>query len=188
MSPIRAADPIDDLRAYLAASKRKARQLDRRIAAIEHERAKWAEKAMRELVPDDIARTNQCELTIKLAAGESDRAKLLTSDAGYSEAIRVATELLRLCGEAYARGNDALRRDWNQTWFDAIEIDDHQDGPTVDAVQRTPFFEAARTAEVLDHPLASWDWSGDAGNEEPDGRGHRVLSHVAGSNVPLWWS
>ena len=176
---------LDDLDDHHRATKKKARQLDRRIAVIQREREKWAEKAINDLVPDDIARIKQRELSGQLAAAQTSRAQLQLGDENYTEAIHTATALLGLCGDAYQRGNERLRREYNQVWFKGIYIKDEDGDPQVDRVERTEFFEAIQHVEVRDSMADTAE--GDPGeNEGPDGRGHRVITHVRGSrNEPL---
>ncbi len=142
---------------------------------------------MLDVIPDDLAREKQRELAVHLADAQLERAKLVVDDESRSRAINVATRLLSLCGEAYARGDDKMRREWNQTWFEAIYITEDEHGePTVESVRRTPFFEAVQTAEVLPARNAPAQPTDAAQNvKEPDGLGHRVLSRVGGSNLPL---
>jgi site-specific DNA recombinase len=178
---------IDDLDMHLAASKQKMVRLDRRIEAIQREREKWAEKAMHDLVPDDIARRKQQDLARQLAAAQSNRATMSVADDSYAKAIHVATTLLSLCGEAYERGNDQLRREWNQTWFSAIYITDDDGDPHVASVERTPFFQAVQTVEIEPpkQRAPSTPHRRSRAVTKRDRNTYRVVSYVGGSREPL---
>jgi hypothetical protein len=69
---------------------------------------------MDDTVPDDIARDKQQELARQLAAAETQCNKLSLGQINYEQVIRDATALLPTCGEAYRRGDNQLRRDYNQ--------------------------------------------------------------------------
>jgi site-specific DNA recombinase len=62
---------LADLTEYTRAANEAGERLDRRIATIQRERLKWAEKAMAGTVPDDIARNKQAELARQLAAAQT---------------------------------------------------------------------------------------------------------------------
>ncbi len=123
-------------------------QLDQRIETIQRQRRKWAEKAMAGVVPNDIARERQLELASQLATAESRRSQLGVTQAHHEQVLREATALLPQCGEAYRRGGDQQRRDYNQPWFERIFISVKDGQPVVARVQRTKVFEALHTAEV----------------------------------------
>lgn len=99
-------------------------------------------------VPNDIAREKQQELASQLATAESQRSQLGVTQAHHEQVIREATALLPQCGEAYRRGGDSLRRDYNQAWFERVFISVKDGQPVVARVQRTEVFEALHTAEV----------------------------------------
>jgi site-specific DNA recombinase len=128
---------LADLEEYTKATSEAATRLDRRIDAIRRERRKWAEKAMNGTVPDDIAREKQHELAGQLAAAESARAKLTVTSEQHETAIRSATALLPILGEAYRRGNSQLRREFNQAWFEQIRFSTKDGRPHIARVERT---------------------------------------------------
>jgi hypothetical protein len=99
-------------------------------------------------VPGDIAREKQAELAAQLATIQAQRAKLTRTSAEHEAVIRDATALLPHCGEAYRRGDDNLRRDYNQAWFEQILVDSEQGQTKVTSVTRTELFEALRQAAV----------------------------------------
>jgi hypothetical protein len=83
-----------DLVEYAKASSTAAIGLDRRIDAIRRERRKWAEKAIKGSIPDDIAREKKQELSGPLIAAESAGAKLTITSDQHETAIRSTTALL----------------------------------------------------------------------------------------------
>jgi site-specific DNA recombinase len=113
---------LADITEHTKETESTARRLNRRIDAVQRERRKWAEKAMNGTVPDDLAREKQQELAAQLRAAKSARAKLTMTSEQHEAAIRGATALLPSCGEAYWRGNEQLRREYNQAWFEKIYI------------------------------------------------------------------
>jgi site-specific DNA recombinase len=183
---------LADLADYTTAAHETGDRLDRRIASIQHERLKWAEKAMAGTVPDDIARDKQQHLARQLAAAETQRAQLSLATDQHEAAIRAATALLPTCGEAYQRGTDTLRRDYNQAWFDQLYLDDEGGQPRVARAVRSDLFDALKTAEVGDEPVETISSAVFAGisvvREASQNRRHGhipvVFSHVAGSKVP----
>jgi hypothetical protein len=119
-----------DLVEYAKASSTAAIRLDHRIDAIRRERRKWAEKAIKGSIPDDIAREKKQELSGPLIADESAGAKLTITSDQHETAIRSTTALLPPRGEAYRRGNEQLRREYNQAWFDEIRFSTKEGQPT----------------------------------------------------------
>src|SRR5262249_3398484 len=90
------------------------------------------------------AREKQTELSTQLATVQSQRAKLAKTGAEHEGVIRDATALLPPCGEAYRRGDDTLRRDYNQAWFEKILVDSDQGQPKVTGVTRTELFRGVQ--------------------------------------------
>lgn len=187
---------LADLNDYIAAASEAGDRLDRRIATIKRERMKWAEKAMAGTVPDDIARDKQQELGHQLAAAQTQRAQLGLTAGKHEAAIRSATALLPTCGVAYQRGGDALRRDYNQAWFDKLYLDDEDGQPRVARADRTDLLQALHTAEVQPEatetapsvafaPIMNF---GNADESSLNGRygrfRARVISRVGSSKVP----
>ena len=139
-------------------------------------------------------------LAQQLTAIQGQRARLATTSAQHEAVIRAATALLPHCGEAYQRGNDTLRRDYNQAWFDQIQVDSHDGHPQVTSVTRTELFEALHSAEIQSQtgteikqePGVEANVFQQIRGSEPDDTGHhtehgrfraRVLYRVSGSNV-----
>ena len=92
--------------------------------------------------------------------------------------IERVLDLAKECGESYRVSKSALRRHWNQAWFQWIELDVDEDRRSeVRSVWRTPLIEALRTAKV--EPAISYS---------KNGRGHvkrrpTVFSYSHGSRV-----
>jgi hypothetical protein len=62
------------------------------------------------------------------------------------------------CGESYKRSKAIERREWNQAWFQWIEIDMDENGQSeTRTAVRTPLMEVVKTARVQ---------SGDSGSRE----------------------
>lgn len=139
---------LADLADYIKITEEAAERLDRRSEALERERRKWAEKAFEGSVPGDIAREKQQDLAQQLSTVQGQRARLARTSAEHEAVIRNATALLPHCGEAYRRGDDNIRRDYNQAWFERMLVDDNRGQPKVTGVTRTDLFEALRGAEV----------------------------------------
>lgn len=62
---------LADLADYAVRTQTDKRRLTERINAIKRERVKWAEKAMEEVVPHDIARAKQADLALQLKQAEA---------------------------------------------------------------------------------------------------------------------
>jgi len=121
-----------------------------------------------------------------------------------AEAIRAATALLPTCGEAYRRGNQHLRREYNQAWFKAIYISADGGNPRISRVERTEPMEAYKNATVYDEPqaapsvfervLANGSDAKALETKERSSLRYRVLTHLPGiSHVGVltchfWWS
>jgi DNA invertase Pin-like site-specific DNA recombinase len=190
---------LADLADYTRTTQEAAERLEQRAEAIERQRRKWAEKAFEGAVPGDIAREKQAELAQQLATIQTQRARLTKTSAEHEAVIRDATALLPHCGEAYRRGDDQLRRDYNQAWFERVLVDSEQGQTKVTSVTRTELFEALHRAEVRteaeqqpEHaPAAEASvfeqvlGSESDENEQPGRVRTRVVHRVAGSNVAL---
>ena len=190
---------LADLADYTTTTNDARHRLDQRIETIQRERRKWAEKAMAGAVPDDIAREKQHELTAKRTGAETQRAQLGRTQNQHEQVIRDATALLPQCGEAYQRGDDQLRREYNQAWFERIYISAKDGQPIVARVQRTDLFEALHSAEVhaegdealqanvfqsvLGAENGSQDEAETDRTPEDDRWRYRVISRVGGSKV-----
>ena len=177
---------LSDLEGHTKTTKEAAERLDQRLEAIRRERHKWAEKAMAETVPDDIAREKQADLGQQLAAAEQQRAKLQLTSATHEVVIRHATELLIHCDTAYAKAPEAVRRDFNQAWFTHLKFKTEDGHPTLATVERSEWAEALHNA-TTDQAAAGSDLDGNAPEngqtEKPGSIRYRVTSLVRGSKV-----
>ncbi|MDQ1734155.1 MAG: site-specific recombinase [Pseudonocardiales bacterium] len=183
---------LADLQDYAATTKAENQRLDERIHAIRRERFKWAEKAMEESVPRDIAKQKQDELAAQLATAEEQLKRLDTAAGDHERLITAATELVANCARAYEEADDITRRAYNQAWFERICLDMTDPTTVVTAVTRTEVIDAIQTATVS-APRSTQTARDD--DPEPSARtprndkgrgalGYRVLSRVRGSNVP----
>lgn len=133
-----------DLGGYAERAIRERDGLTSRIQRIKRERYKWAEKAMQETVPDDIAQEKQRELGQQLLWAETELAKLDVDTADVRQLSQAALRLARDCQKSYVASPDDVRRQWNQAWWESIEFDVADGDPTVVKVNRTPVAEAIR--------------------------------------------
>ncbi|MCU1692837.1 MAG: hypothetical protein JWM64_1928 [Frankiales bacterium] len=120
-------------------------RLETRQQAIRRERYKWSDLAMQGAVPADIAREKQQQLADQLLSTEAALERLSRAHEGQRAGISALLELLDRCGDAYLRSDEKGRRDYNQAWFDSLDIDvdgDEQPGPSVKDVHRTEPLEA----------------------------------------------
>lgn len=125
------------------------KRLAAEITAIRHNRLQWAEKAMAEVVPEDIAKDKQRQLGVQLARSESELSRL---DAATAEAridIERVVQLAERAGESYRLSSDEMRKEWNFARYEALEIDVEDGQVVVAGAERTPVFEAIHTAETL---------------------------------------
>ncbi len=139
---------LADLADYTHTTTDEADRLDKRIDAIQRERRKWAEKAMDDTVPDDIARDKQRDLGQQLATAQTQRAKLQATTTTHETALGYATDLITHCDEAYRRSPEPLRRDYNQAWFDRLCFRTENGQPVIADVQRTEWAAALHTAQI----------------------------------------
>jgi site-specific DNA recombinase len=149
--------PIADLQMNLLAdfednashARSEVERLNRRSEQIRRERVKWAEKAMDGVIPDDIARDKQQQLAADLGRVETDVIQLKRLGDMQRDSLEAALRLVADCGRAYAEGGDALRRAYNQAWFETIAVDEDEQHPIrVVEVERDEVFEALHTAEL----------------------------------------
>jgi DNA invertase Pin-like site-specific DNA recombinase len=122
------------------------------VTAIRHSRLQWAEKAMAEIIPEDIAKDKQRQLGAQLARAESELARLdaVTADAHID--IERVVQLAERAGESYRLSSDEMRKEWNFARFEALDIDVEDGQVVVAGAERTPVFEAIRTAEISPRP------------------------------------
>lgn len=134
----------NELRTYNATAESERRRLSERIAAVRRERYKWAEKAMEGVVPADIARERQAQLADQLLAAESALSRLSSDQDSHEATLNAVLDLVDSCGQAYRLSSAKGRRDYNQAFFEALQLDSEEDEqrPTVAKVTRTPLLAA----------------------------------------------
>ncbi len=144
-----------------------------RISELRQARNLLADKAMAGTVPDDIARERQTLLADQLSGAEEQLSSVIDADASMKVLIEAALDLLAACGDAYLKSEASERREWNQCWFDYIEVDASRSGVQVGKYQRTSLFDAlARDEQTL----------GDAVDRERRRRKREGISLIRGSN------
>lgn len=148
---------LDDLRNYTATTDRQRRVVSERVHAIKRERLKWAQKAMDETVPADIAREKQRQLADQLSHAQTQVAALESTDVDHAAMIRAATSLIANCGRAYAEADENTRRAYNQAWFEGIYLDIKDRNPVISRIDRTDVVEAVKTAVVTDPESSQTD-------------------------------
>jgi site-specific DNA recombinase len=177
---------LADLADYDAETQAEARLLAERVHAIKRERYKWAEKAMEEAVPRDIAKAKQDELAAQLGQAEEQLARHGTTAIEHEQLIRAVTDLISDCGRAYEEASDTTRRAYNLAWFDHIYIDADAPGVVTARPERTEVVQAFKTATV--RPGGARPASGPRfGPRKPNGRGplgYRVHSVAQGVITP----
>jgi len=120
--------------------------LDQRIGQIKAERVKWAEAAMSQTVPADIAGEKQATLAAALRELEARRSMIDNSVRQGRVAIAEVTDLLGQCGDLYGENDPDLRRTMNQSYFARIDMDDRGGRTTVEQVERVEVFGLLREA------------------------------------------
>jgi site-specific DNA recombinase len=95
----------------------------RKVEKIKRDRVVWATKSADGVIPDDIGRSKQNELTQQLVRADHDLAKLEQATEDITGVIHAALDLIRDCGQAYAAAGPMMRRDWNQTFFAGVDVD-----------------------------------------------------------------
>ena len=138
----------EDLTTTERHSDRERRALRAKIRELRQERYRWAEKAMAGAVPDDIAQEKQASLGKQLTNAEMQLNAFDVSIMDVSAIVDACLDLAEHGGEAYRASGPQLRRDWNQTWWEWLDIDVADDEPKVRDGTRTPLMEAIRTAEM----------------------------------------
>jgi len=166
---------LEDLAQAAKRTESERKRLIAQVTEIRHTRYQWAEKAMAETVPGDIAREKQLQLSCRLAKAESDLALLDRITAETRVDIDRIFELARKAASSYRSSSDKLRREWNLARYEALEIDVEEGQPVVAEAHLTPIFEAIRTADVRKPRTTSMGRS----------RTGPVMCHVAGSRVEL---
>ncbi len=98
-------------------------QVRTRIQKIESKRRVWAEKVANGSVPDDIGREKQNELTRQLVHARHELSELEAAGADIEGTLNEALDLIRDCATAYEQADPALKREWNQAFFERLEIE-----------------------------------------------------------------
>ena len=177
---------LADLADYVATTQTEERRLRERVSAIKRERVKWAEKAMEEVVPADIARTKQTDLSAQLKQAEARLTQFSTSSLEHEQLIRTLTQLIVDCGRVYRDSDDETRRAYNQAWFERILLDIEGPRCIVTAPRRTEAVQAVKTAAIRPQ-TARPAVRTTSGAQTPNGRGplgYRVHSVAPGVITP----
>ena len=82
----------------------------------------WAEKVANGSVPDDIGREKQNDLTRQLVRARHELTELEVASTDIEVTLNEALDLVRDCATAYKEADSALRREWNQTFFERLEV------------------------------------------------------------------
>jgi len=96
--------------------------LQRQIQAIKRERFKWAEKAMSEAVPDDIAAAKQKQLASQLLSRGTELNQQVRLGGVHGKALNQVLALIADAGQTYLAADGPLRRSMNQAWFDHLYV------------------------------------------------------------------
>ena len=147
--------------------------LNRRIAKVKAERVKWAESAMDETVPADIARDKQTELAAQLLELERacDRSASLAS--GRADDCERVLAFVRQGAAVHAAADPAGRRAYNQYVYESIVIDADDDRIGTDATKTEVFAAMDRLAEQVATEAAPSD-IGAAARDQMDHRSSRL--------------
>jgi site-specific DNA recombinase len=159
---------------------REVGRLERRIVKLDHDRLKWSEKVVAGSVPDDIGRAKQSALAQQLVRARAALAKLIGVTVDIETTLCQALDLARDCGVAYKLSKPALRREWNQGFFERLEIDVSD---VVGATLAEPFKTLLDdgTSAYYERALGPGTANGEGGNEETGA----VLVGVGLSKEPL---
>lgn len=153
VAEIREEIPTLDIKSSLA-----TKRLKEEIEEINQQRYIWAEKAVEGLVPNDIVREKQAELATKLAYANSQLAKLSVSAEKREKLLLKAIRKAENCHFHYKDAVPALRRKWNQAWWDMVELDADEDrSPTVRKALRSVMPEGIHyiRGKTTDVPIRS---------------------------------
>ncbi len=176
---------------FEASRQQERDRLTTRQQAIRRERYKWSDMAMQGVVPADIAREKQQQLADQLLSTESALERMDRTHQGQRASLSALLELLDRCGSAYSRSDEKGRRDYNQAWFESLDLDvDDDQPPRVAAVHRTEPLEAlqvyrrtpSRTARTSGNAKHRQDLSPDGVTcvERVDVSNFRVLVELRG--------
>jgi hypothetical protein len=118
------------------------------ISRIRQERIKLADKPLAEVVPEDIARKKQVQLSLRLAEAQAELARVDQVASGQRVDIDQIFNLAERCADSYVESPDRLRREWNLARYEVFNIDVEGGLPVVRSAALTPIFEGLATAEV----------------------------------------
>ena len=125
--------------------------MEKQIAKLDRQRYLWAEKVMSGSVPDDIGREKQESLARQLSAARQTLAAHQVEIPDLAAVLGKALDLVASCHEGYVAASPRLRRQWNQAFFQRVEVD-HSEGGS--ALEMTPLF-GSLTASGSSSRLAS---------------------------------
>ena len=171
---------LEDLAQAEKRSDSERKRLIARITTIRQTRYQWAEKAMAGTVPDDIIREKQQQLSGQLARAETDLACLDQITADSRADLERIFDLAREASRSYRISSDDIRKEWNFSLYDALDIDVEDWEPFVSSAQRTPTFEAIHTARAI-----PGTYRRQRGTPSGRFRTTPIMSVVDGSTVPL---
>jgi len=153
------ADLLTALNRFESEREAERQRLSLRVAAIKRERYKWAEKAMDETVPADIAREKQQELAGLLLCAESALQGLSGAVRGAEDTIRALLTVVEDCGDHYGRCGPLGRRDYNHAFFAGLDLDaDDEHAVAVTRARHTDPMELlqARKEDELSNDQNLW--------------------------------
>ena len=154
---------IEELASLDEGSEKTRKRLKLEGLQVEQERRVWAEKSIAGVIPDDIASEKQKALGKRLAHLREELGRLALDAAEVRLGIDQVMDLATACDLSYERSEPQVRRQWNQAWFQWIEVDVDEDGEAqVSAVVRTRLTEAIKNGKVRP-----------GGTRPTDSRGHR---------------
>ena len=146
MSP----EHLDAVSAYLTEhlstlakqSEKEVVLLNRRIASVKAERVKWAESAMNETVPADIARDKQTELAAQLLELGRSRDRSASLASGRADDCQRVLAFVRDGAGDYATADPATRRAYNQFLYRSVLIDSDDEQQIDTGTTKTEVFAA----------------------------------------------
>jgi hypothetical protein len=107
-----------------------------KLKQLRQDRIRWADKAMAGAVPDDIAREKQAAISRQMNHLEEQLRILEVSITDVAGIIDACLDLSNRCGDAYRLAGPQIKRDYNQAWWEWLEIDAEQEQRPVVKWQR----------------------------------------------------
>jgi site-specific DNA recombinase len=114
---------VAELQVQKGAACGKRQMVLRQIDQIDRKRGVWAEKVVNGSVPDDIGRNKQNELTRQLVRARQELTTILQAATDITVTLNLALDLLPDCAAAYRLAEPRLRRQWNQAFFERLNVD-----------------------------------------------------------------